>query len=78
MPILTEPEDLKWLNETHNVSTYGYKVAVLHGNEDYPTKVELFAKDHFRCKPTVYEPDEDGTLRLVKFGTGQPPKEDTE
>lgn len=65
---LNSVEDLKWLGEVHKVSTAGYACAILHGNEDAPDKVEVFARDHYKCKPTVYVADENGDLRLDHYG----------
>lgn len=64
-------EDLDWLQTVHNISvrSAGYTCAILYGNEDSPSKVELFAKNHYKSKPTVYEADENGILRLKEFGT---------
>ena len=66
--ILETEEDLKWLSEVHHVYTAEYTFAVLYGNEDAPHKVELYAENHYKCKPTVWEADEEGILRLVQNG----------
>ena len=58
---------MEWLRETHKVSP-GYKVAILHGNKDHPTMVELFARDSFSCKATFMAPDQYGNLVVVKQG----------
>ena len=65
---LNSAEDLTWLNEVHNVSTAGYVCAVLHGNEDAPDKVEVFARNHRNCNPIVYIADENGDLSLESYG----------
>ena len=61
-------EDLQWLAEVHKVPTDLFAVAILYGNEDCPNKVELYARDHTQCKPTVYQPNADGDLELVECG----------
>lgn len=74
MTFLNTKEDLDWLQEVHKmpVQAGGYVCAILYGNEDAPSKVELFVRDHYKCKPTVYESDDTGTLRLKEFGEKPP------
>lgn len=60
-------QDMAWLVEVHGAPS-GYAVAVLHGNEDAPDKVELYARNHYECVPTVMVPDADGTLHVVSTG----------
>ena len=36
--------------------------------------IELYARDHYKCKPTVLLSDEDGNLRVAEWGE-QPGKE---
>lgn len=68
MTYLDTPEDMKWLKEVHTKLAAAYDRAILYGNEDSPSRVELYARDHFKCKPTVLEPDEKGVLRVKSWG----------
>lgn len=62
--LLGSKADLGWLAKVHGIrGATRYKVVVLYGNEDAPDRVELFAKDDYRCVPVVYVADETGTLR---------------
>ncbi len=65
---LESAEDLEWLHEVHGVSVQGYACAILHGNEDSPERVEVFARNHYRCKPTIWEADDEEVLRLMSWG----------
>lgn len=77
---ITTLEDIKWMLDVHfphimNHFTFPqFVVAQLHGNEDSPEKIELFAQDHYRCKPWVYLPDENGKMKrniLLSLGAGK-------
>jgi hypothetical protein len=62
---LETAEDLAWLTEVHSVTTGGLACAILHGNEDSPSKVETFARNHMDCVPSVWIQDrESGKLAL--------------
>lgn len=70
--ILSGQDDMYWLRDTHHVDIYTpsarrAEVAVIHGNEDCPEKVELFTSNHVKAKPfRVYVLDEDtGVLEIV-------------
>ncbi len=66
---LETTECLQWLQDVHKVPALEYRIAQLEGNEDSPTEVRLYAKDHYKCKPTIYRFDPDtSTLVLFKFG----------
>lgn len=68
-------DDLLWLEDVHKIGmATQYAVAVIHGNEDSPTKVELFARNHYKCRPTVYTADETGVLRLTQLGQKPQPR----
>jgi hypothetical protein len=58
--------DLDWLFEVHLPAHWDrrprVKLAVVHGNQDWPDKAELFEQDHYRCKPLVFEANEFGIL----------------
>ena len=67
---LDTPEDLAWLAEVHCPIARGYPYAILYGNEDSPTKVELFADNRITCVPTVLEMDQkDRKLKVTSWGT---------
>jgi len=63
-------DNMTWLAEVHlPIAAAGFECAILYGNEDSPEKVELFARNHYKCKPVVAEYDEkaDG-LVVTKWG----------
>lgn len=65
---LDTEEDMEWLAVAHGVGiARSYTCAILHGNEDYPIKVELFARNDVRCKPTVLHADEAGVLQIISY-----------
>lgn len=39
---INSPDDMRWLRETHGVNLRGMKSAVVHGNMDAPTMVEVY------------------------------------
>jgi len=63
--LLTRTEDkhdgIQWLFDTHlepfrnllpfNYFTTDVVAAILHGNDDCPTRIELYRKNHHRAKP---------------------------
>lgn len=59
---LKSREDLQWLQEVHGVDTTAAKVAIIYGNEDSPSKVQVYAEDDYRCTPVVWVSNEEGTL----------------
>jgi hypothetical protein len=65
---LESKEDLKWLSDVHYKAAILYACAILHGNEDAPSKVELFARNHFKCKPTILEANDSGNLVVTSYG----------
>lgn len=60
-------EDMLWLSQVHNAPK-GYACAILYGNEDSPTKIELFARNDYKCLPTVLTPDDIGEMVIAKYG----------
>lgn len=62
-------EDLKWLREVHvKGRATGFRYAIIHGTEDCPRRIELYRRNHYQCRPTVLEPDEDGEMRVTQKG----------
>lgn len=59
MTPLETPDDLKWLSDVHGIPTEGAAIAIIHGNEDSPTKVEVYAENHIDCVPVVYVPSDE-------------------
>lgn len=57
---LYRSEDLQWLRETHLPSLRHECVVILHGNEDCPERLDVYARNHCECEPTVYVLSEDG------------------
>ena len=61
-------EDMKWLRDVHLPKLPAtYKSAIIHGNEDYPDRIEVYAKRAplVTDEPLVFEPDTDGVYRQV-------------
>jgi hypothetical protein len=55
---MNEPEDCRWLRETHLAGCADvpeFQSFLLHGNEDCPDKLELYAlrEPHYRTKPVA-------------------------
>ena len=67
----TESDDLAWLFEVPLKGAFeslrtATVVATIEGNEDAPSKVELFAVDHYQAKPfATFEHNADGELARV-------------
>lgn len=72
--LLQGKEDMEWLAETHCPIARRYELAYVEGNEDCPSKVSLFARNHYQCKPTVLIRD-DNTGDLVVTEWGEKTKE---
>ena len=68
MTMLDTKEDLKWLSEVHCKIANKYKIAVIHGNEDYPESIELYSKDDYSFQPTILVRDEEGRYVVVAWG----------
>lgn len=55
-----EQSDIDWLFQVHlqawdNSPTHtATRCAVLHGNEDAPERIELFADNHYQAVPVVF------------------------
>lgn len=54
MTALERQDDLKWLSDVHGIPTEGAAIAIIHGNEDSPNKVEVYAENDVNCVPDVY------------------------
>ena len=55
--ILQHKMDLHWLREVHLKDCEPlpfFVLAVLHGSEDCPQQIDLYATNDIRTKPTVY------------------------
>lgn len=70
MIFLETPEDMKWLAETHCAIAANYVCAILYGNADSPSKVELFSVNHYQYKSTILIPNKDGRLYVKQWGKG--------
>lgn len=60
--LINTAADMKWLREVHIPRlSPKYKSAVIHGNEDGPSRVEVYVKRNPLVTdiPVVYEPDQD-------------------
>lgn len=67
MVFLNSSEDMKWLRDVHIPGLPPeYEAAVVHGNEDSPSKIEVYqnANPTIREKPMVFVADLDGVLKL--------------
>jgi len=63
--MLSDREDLDWLREGHLASCRrvpDFEVAVLSGNEDWPTSITLYETDHFNSRTMTLIPDADGVF----------------
>lgn len=64
---LNTPEDMKWLREVHVPKLPSkYESAVIHGNEDSPSKIEFFTSlnPEVNEKPTVFVPSLNGGFEV--------------
>ncbi len=68
---LESEEDMEWLADVHCPIAREYCCAILYGNEDCPEKVHLYARNHYKCKPTVLVPNDEGNLVVSKWGEKQ-------
>lgn len=63
--------DIDWAFAVHIPSWQGTGLhtntvcMILHGNEDSPTKLELFSVNHYKAKPVVFIQDSE-TGNLIK------------
>jgi len=75
---LNSAADMRWLGETHlTLVAVGkhFKSAILYGNEDWPSRIELFKAKNPKVTDTcvVYENVAAGrTKRYVYMGTSKP------
>lgn len=62
MIVLESRDDKKWLQETHlpQVDCTMFTVILLHGNEDAPKAVDLYAMNDYRCRPVRLVCDDNG------------------
>ena len=74
MTYLGTKEDLAWLEEVHGIPyATAFSGAILFGNEDAPSRVELYARDDYRCTPQVWVTNpQDTEQRLCKTEEGEP------
>lgn len=64
--MLETAEDMAWLRDVHAVNIEGIACAILVGNEDSPTRIELYrTPDNYQSLVRAYEADEAGALFLV-------------
>lgn len=59
---------MAWLAETYYKAAKSYACAILYGNEDAPDKIELYARNHVACKPTVLQADVNSNLIIMQWG----------
>ena len=64
--MLTSPDDFQWLLDGHlkGLNVAPFAVAELHGNEDFPSRIVLYERDHYQSAFMVYTPDDNGTFTL--------------
>ena len=66
MTMLSEPQELEWLRETHLKHCKvlpPFCLAVLEGNEDAPDSITLFEEDHVNSITMRLNAWPDGTFR---------------
>lgn len=62
MTVIDTADDMTWLAETIPYAMAAdYAIAIVHGNEDCPDKVELFRRNDYQCSPRVLERNDDET-----------------
>ena len=64
---LNSPEDMKWLRDVHIPDLPSeYEAAVVHGNEDSPSKIEAYRSPNpaIQETPQIFVADQDGVLKL--------------
>jgi hypothetical protein len=67
---LESPDDLAWVKEVHGPDTTGAAIVLLYGNEDCPTKVEVYAENDVGCTPVVWIQDRENPRgQMVRKGT---------
>jgi hypothetical protein len=67
MVFLNSPEDMKWLRDVHLQGLPSeYEAAVVHGNEDSPSKIEVFRSLNptVNEKPAVFLPGLNGRFEV--------------
>lgn len=53
-------DSFQWLSDVHGIDTTGAVGVILFGNEDSPTRAEVYAVDRYDVPPIrVYDYDED-------------------
>lgn len=63
MIVLSEAEDILWIQDVHRIPVSGVTAAVVFGNEDCPDKVHLYRGDPDNVE--VWERQEDMSYRRV-------------
>lgn len=64
---LDTPEDMKWLRDVHLQGLPSeYESAVVHGNEDFPSRIEAYRTPNptVNCIPAVFFPDANGDFKV--------------
>lgn len=67
MILLSRPEDMKWLRDVHLRSLPSeYEAAVVHGNEDFPTRIEVYrtANPTIHDVPAIFFPNSEGIFKV--------------
>lgn len=67
MVLLNTPEDMKWLRDVHLPGLPPeYESAVVHGNEDWPSRIEAYASLNPKVNeiPAVFFPDANGVFKV--------------
>lgn len=65
---LESPEDMAWIAELYEPTASSYACAILYGNEDWPDKIELYATNHHKCRPTIVMMSDSGQAYVHTFG----------
>lgn len=67
MVLLNRPEDVKWLRKVHlHGLSPKYESAVVHGNEDWPSQIEVYPSPDpsIHDLPRVFRPDPNGFFKV--------------
>ncbi len=59
---LDSEDDMAWVREVHKTPP-GFKIAILHHD-----RIELFARDHYKCQPMIILMDDVGGYTIKQVG----------
>lgn len=66
--IISAPEDREWLQDVHLVTCKRlppFALAIVNGNEDWPTSIVLYETDHVNSVTMELRPDANGIFHCA-------------